>query len=535
MFKKPTSVPPPQPAAEPWHVLVVDDEPEVHSITRLTLSDFEYLGRPLRFLCAASGAEAREILAREPDVALAFVDVVMESDRAGLDLVNHIRSVRGDRNIRIILRTGQPGMAPERQVIRDFEINDYISKTQATADKLYTATLAALRAYDGLVTLERSRQQLERYRDGLETVVAATSNLFEQRSLRLFATGLLQQLSGMLAGSNQSMIVRTHGLTVVQTGSGYEVLAKAGRFEEAAADPLSPSIVERLDASLQARRSMIDGDVFVGYFPTKSGIANLIYLDGVRGGEAVDLRLLDIFSKNISIAFENLYLDREMLDTQAEIIATLGDVVETRSMETANHVRRVAHLSSMLGCAAGLDDDQCALLHAAAPMHDIGKVAIPDSILLKPGPLTDIEWERMKDHARIGEDLFGQSHRPMLRAAAVIAGQHHEKYDGTGYPRGLAGEDIHIFARIVALVDVFDALSHRRCYKEPWPLERVINELRSQRGRHFDPALVDCLIDHIDAAVAIFERYPDAEASQPPCAADTTGCRCTLAAARAAH
>ncbi|MEF7612435.1 DUF3369 domain-containing protein [Aquincola sp. MAHUQ-54] len=510
MFKKPAPSPDaPAAAVPPWRVLVVDDAAEVHSITRLTLSDFEYLGRPLAFLGATSAAEARELLAATTDIALAFIDVVMETDHAGLDLVTHIRNVLGDRNMRIILRTGQPGMAPERQVIRDFEINDYMNKTQASADKLYTSTLAALRAYDGLVTLERSRRQLECYRDGLETVIEATSNLFEQRSLRLFASGLLRQLSAMLAGAHQSMIVRAHGVSVMQTGSGFEVLAKAGRFDDPQADPLSPQVAQRLQACMARQRSAFDGDTFVGYFPTRSGVTNLIYLDGVQGAGAVDMRLLDIFSKNISIAFENLYLDREVRETQAEIIATLGDVVETRSKETANHVRRVAHLSALLGAAAGLDEEHCSLLLAASPMHDVGKVAIPDSILLKPGPLTDDEWVCMKEHARIGEEVFGRSTRPMLRAAAIIAGQHHEKYDGTGYPRGLRGEEIHIFARIVALVDVFDALAHARCYKPAWPMDRVLQLLRDERGRHFDPQLVDCLLAEMDAVLDVLARYPD--------------------------
>lgn len=515
MFKKPSTASTPataRAAVVPWRVLIVDDEPEVHSITRLTLSDFEFQGRPIEFIGAASGREARELLTREHDIALALVDVVMESEHAGLELVNHIRNERRELNMRIILRTGQPGTAPERQVIRDFEINDYMNKTQATADKLYTAVLTALRAYDGLVTVERARQQLERYRQGLETVIEATSNLFEQRSLGMFATGLLRQLGAMLAGSSQSMIVRTNGVSVVQTAEGFEVLAKAGRFEDPLINPLSAEVVERLKTCMAGERTLIEGDVFVGYFPTKTGIVNLIYLDGIKHTEAVDLRLLDIFSKNISIAFENLYLDREMLDTQSEMISTLGDVVETRSKEAANHVRRVAHLAQMLACAMGLDDEQCSLIYVASPMHDVGKVAIPDSVLLKPGPLTDLEWEQMKQHARIGEELFGRSKRPMLRAAATIAGQHHERFDGSGYPRGLAGEDIHVFARIVALVDVFDALTHKRCYKEPWPLERVLDELKSQRGRHFDPRVVDCLLDNLDGALAILARYPDVEA-----------------------
>lgn len=526
MFKKRTT---PAAAAavttEPWRILLVDDEPEVHSITRLTLGDVEYLGRPLEFLSARSAAEARALLVDAQDIAVAFVDVVMETDRAGLDLVEHIRRDRGDMAMQIVLRTGQPGMAPERQVIREFEINDYLAKTMASADKLYTSTMAALRAYERIRSLQRSREQIERYRDGLETVIDATANLFELRSLRNFASGLLRQLGAMLSGGHQSLIVRAHGVTVMQSGGGFEILARAGRFEGDGDGSLAPEVVQRLERCLAQRRTLLDGDHFVGYFPTNIGIVNLIYLDGVNQDGTVDLRLLDIFSRNISIAFENLYLDRELRETQSELIAMLGDVVETRSNEAANHVRRVSHLAAMLAEAAGLDDEACAIVEAAAPMHDVGKIAIPDHILLKPGALTDAEWGVMRDHARIGQDLLGRSQRPLLHAASIIAGQHHEKYDGSGYPNQLAGERIHPYARIVAIVDVFDALLHPRCYKPAWPIDRVLAHLKEQRGRHFDPVLVDRLIERLDAALAIVARYPDHSTAASPGASDAAPAR----------
>jgi HD-GYP domain-containing protein (c-di-GMP phosphodiesterase class II) len=452
----------------------------------------------------------------------------MERDTAGLDLVNHIRNDLGNRDMRIVLRTGQPGVAPERDVIRDFEINEYMNKTHATADKLYSCTLAALRAYDDIITLKRSRQQLERYRDGLELVIEASANLFEQRSLRIFARGLLHQLSALLMPIRQTMVVRAshadgssgaNGVTVVQTATGFEVLARAGRFDQGdvnaspeAESELSPEVVQSLNECMTAKRTLVQGNVFVGYFPTKRGITNLIYLDGVAGADALDFKLIDVFSKNISIAFENLYLDREIADTQIDIIATLGDVVETRSGDTANHVKRVAHLASMLGEAMGLSEDDCQLLYMASPMHDIGKVAIPDSILLKKGGLDAEEWAHMKRHAEIGQNIFARSSRPLFQAAAVIAGQHHEKYDGTGYPNGLKGESIHIFARIVALVDVFDALVNKRSYKESWPMEQVVVFIQAGSGSHFDPVLVDFLINNLDWAKRQMAKFPDGQA-----------------------
>jgi response regulator RpfG family c-di-GMP phosphodiesterase len=145
----------------------------------------------------------------------------------------------------------------------------------------------------------------------------------------------------------------------------------------------------------------------------------------------------------------------------------------------------------------------------AAPMHDIGKIATPDAVLLKPGKLTPDEWDIMKQHPTVGLSILDGSSRPILKAAAVIAHQHHEKYDGTGYPQGLKGEAIHRFARIVAVADVFDALSHKRCYKDAWPISQVKEHLREVAGHHLDPKYVDVLIANMDKAVAINERWPD--------------------------
>jgi len=149
------------------------------------------------------------------------------------------------------------------------------------------------------------------------------------------------------------------------------------------------------------------------------------------------------------------------------------------------------------------------VLRHAAPMHDIGKIATPDAVLLKPGKLDAAEWEIMKQHPTVGLSILDGSQRPILKAAAVIAHQHHEKYDGSGYPQGLKGENIHLYARIVAVADVFDALMHKRCYKEAWPVEQVVAHLREVAGHHLDPVYVEHLCANIDKALAINERFPD--------------------------
>ena len=232
-------------------------------------------------------------------------------------------------------------------------------------------------------------------------------------------------------------------------------------------------------------------------------------LKGVEEISEIDAKLLEVFCSGVAIAFDNILLTQEITDTQAELILRLGDVVESRSNEAGNHVRRMSEICHLLAAASGMSEDETAVLRHAAPMHDIGKIATPDAVLLKPGKLDAAEWEIMKQHPAVGLSILDGSQRPILKAAAVIAHQHHEKYDGSGYPQGLKGQDIHLYARIVAVADVFDALMHKRCYKEAWPVEQVVAHLREVAGKHLDPVYVELLCKHIDKALAINERFPD--------------------------
>lgn len=191
------------------------------------------------------------------------------------------------------------------------------------------------------------------------------------------------------------------------------------------------------------------------------------------------------------MAYEIDNLNSEIIETQKEIIFTMGAIGESRSKETGNHVKRVAEYSRILAIESGLNDIEADILKQASPMHDIGKVGIPDSILNKPGRLTPDEREVMNTHAELGYEMLKNSERDILKAAAIVAYEHHEKWDGTGYPNKKIGKDIHIYGRITAIADVFDALGSERVYKETWTDERIFQLLREERGKHFDPQLVD--------------------------------------------
>jgi len=206
---------------------------------------------------------------------------------------------------------------------------------------------------------------------------------------------------------------------------------------------------------------------------------------------------------------EIVKVHEELEDTQKEIINTMGEVGESRSQETGNHVRRVAYYSKKLAHLVGLSDEDTELLYSVSPMHDLGKVGIPDSILKKPGKLTEVEFEIMKTHAEIGFNILKNSKRSILQTAAIVAYTHHEKWDGSGYPNALAGEDIHIFGRITAIADVFDALGSDRIYKKSWPLEKIIRLFKEERGKHFDPRLVDIFLENLDDFLVIRDHFKD--------------------------
>lgn len=224
------------------------------------------------------------------------------------------------------------------------------------------------------------------------------------------------------------------------------------------------------------------------------------------------LEIKGIAKEKIILAyFSNVTQMMELRDeietTQAEVIYTMGEIGETRSQETGNHVKRVALYSEKLALLYGLPKEEAALLRMASPMHDIGKVAIPDDILNAPRKLTDEEFEVMKTHTTLGHQMLSGSKQKTFQAAAIVAHEHHEKFDGSGYPQALKGEDIHIFGRITALVDVFDALISERVYKGAWEMNDILALFYKESGKHFDPKLVSLFVANLDTFLAIHQRY----------------------------
>jgi HD-GYP domain-containing protein (c-di-GMP phosphodiesterase class II)/phosphoribosyl 1,2-cyclic phosphodiesterase len=225
--------------------------------------------------------------------------------------------------------------------------------------------------------------------------------------------------------------------------------------------------------------------------------------------DARDMERLTLASTYAAETLISAKLAMEIEETQKEVVFTMGSIGESRSKETGNHVKRVAEYSKLLALAYGLGADEAELLKQASPMHDIGKIAIPDSILNKPGRFDENERHIMDTHAELGYKMIKNSQRPLLKAAAIVAYEHHEKWDGSGYPQGLSGEKIHIYGRITALADVFDALGSDRVYKKAWSDEKIFQLLRDERGKHFDPILIDLFFENLEKIKEVRKTFKD--------------------------
>ncbi|MDH5748270.1 MAG: response regulator [Rhodospirillales bacterium] len=230
----------------------------------------------------------------------------------------------------------------------------------------------------------------------------------------------------------------------------------------------------------------------------------------------LEVRILYNFQRDMNEILEEKVRERtqELTDTRLEIIRRLGRAGEYRDNETGMHVIRMSKSCQALALGAGLSEETAEMILNASPMHDVGKIGIPDGILLKPGKLTAEEWETMKTHSEIGADILDEHSSEMIQMAQRIALTHHEKWDGSGYPKGLKGEEIPIEGRIAAVCDVFDALTSDRPYKKAWPIQDAINHINENSGSHFDPRLVEIFNKVLPEILRIREQHMDEESSE---------------------
>ena len=481
----------------PWILLVVDDEESVHQVTRLALRDLVYDGRSLSILSAHSAAQARKILEDTPGIAVILLDVVMETDHAGLELARYIRQDLNNHDCRIVLRTGQPGQAPEMDIISTYDINDYKDKTELTAQKLYTLMLACLRSYRDIEVLHNSRS-------GLQNVIQAARAILQKQTVELFLEAAQEHLCGLL--NLDPSIVYLFEVSAFQYQDNRFVRVGTASPDVSAATPIGPGDpVSLLLNRSQAQKESCFEDYSVVVYCRGYSRNFLFYLHSPRLLTSLDRSLLSLLSENLNIALENIDLNEKARESQQDMIYRMGELVETHSPNAGSHVRRVALYSELLARLAGLQDVDVDMIRRSSPLHDLGKIGIPDKVLNKPGKLDSEEWTLMKSHAELGYQMLSGSGSALLEAGAIISLSHHEHWDGSGYPKGLKGEDIPILGRITALADVFDALGTNRCYKGEWEVEAIVSYIEARSGLDFDPRLVELFRQNLDLFLEIRE------------------------------
>ncbi len=602
-----------------WKMLVADDEEAVHALTKTVLSDFTYQDKSLEILSAYSGKETLDMLANEDDIVLVLLDVVMETDDAGLVVVKKLREELNNNLTQVILRTGHAGKAPELEIVKNYAINDYNEKTELTSQKLFTAIITAIRSYENIKSLAKNQDKITELNHDLNKSVqsfdkSVMASKVDDNDTITYVSEAFCNVTGYskeeLLGNKMEMVrhpdldqqTRKELLESYSQHKSWigelQYMSKnkktlwvyGNRFPEfdnnnnflhfmtIFEDITHKKEVEKLnhemngllstfDESVIASKTDIDGNIIyvsqafckisgydknellgnqhsiIKHENTKSHFYNNLWStikskkiwtgeiqDKSKDGTSYWLRTVitpeydvkgnflayaavseDVTAKkHIEEAKKEIeLLNLEIEDTQKEVVFRMGAIGEARSKETGMHVKRVAEYSKLFALYLDIPKEKAEILKQASPMHDIGKVAIPDNILNKPGKLTVEEFEIMKTHAQLGYEMLEGSNKAILKVAAIVAHEHHEKWDGTGYPRSLKGKDIHIYGRITAVADVFDALGSERVYKKAWDDDKIFDYFQEHKGSQFDPSIIDILFERFDEFDKIREEFKD--------------------------
>jgi PAS domain S-box-containing protein len=458
-------------------ILYVEDQPSIREYVKIILSVNEHW----QITFASNGKEAFELYQKK-DFNIVITDMMMPIMN-GFELITEIQKIEPKQ---IIIMAS--GLEDKDDLIKaiDLKVNSFIPKP-IDSNKLLTTINDAINLYIQKEELKRTRLLLEQYKHAIdESTILSKADL-----------------NGRITYANNAFCRHSQYEKEELIGKSHNIVRHPDTNKE-----IYKNLWETITAKKQWRGTIKnrakDGSTYVVdalILPILDTEGNISEYIGVRHDITELEQYRDDLEGQLSTAV------KEIVDTQKEVVFTMGAIGELRSKETGHHVKRVAEYSYLLARLVGLDEDEAQTLKQASPMHDIGKVAVPDAILNKPGKLTKEEFEVIKNHAELGYEMLKYSKRDLLKAAAIVAYEHHEKWDGTGYPNAKSGENIHIYGRITAIADVFDALGHDRCYKKAWPLEKIYEFFKDGRSKHFDPQLIDLFFENIDEFLDIRSRY----------------------------
>lgn len=453
-----------------YKILVVDDSKTIHAELGQLISEITIEGMELEVEHAYGYNDFYKVFVPEK-YALVLTDLVMEEDDSGIKVINHVRHKFYDKKTRIVLMTSNPEKIPSDFLTKDYDVNAYIDKNKTTEFMTKLTIISMLRTYKDINALETAVTSLE----------MVTSHAQEMDLPELLINAFFQ-LRTFLSLKDSSISI-----------SG-KILLNGKRI-------FPPSNIKQDNSSLENSYTF-------RIQPQSNEVQFAIYTS--RPLFKLEKQYAESLLKNLEHSMKH-----QSPQLEEGLVIMLSKIVEVRSEETGDHVNRVADISYLLAEGYGFSSDEAKILKAASALHDIGKIGIPDHILNKPAKLDEKEFAIMKEHSLIGFELLRNMDLKVFEIGAVVALQHHEKWDGTGYPYGLEGDEISLEARIVQVADVFEALTHNRCYRPAWSIERAVEYMNQMKARQFDPAIIDIfnerLKDIIDIAVNSEEESQETE------------------------
>lgn len=496
-------------ALPPWTVLVVDPDDRVQAETRAALSGFIFDGRGLELLTARSAAEARDLLARHRAIVVVMTELMLETPQAGLDLIAHVRGELRNQQVRIVVRTGHPEIASERALMTSHDINDYRLKSDTGADQVWTSLTGALRAYASIAALAVKRTWLARF-------LMATAGLVRLRTPEQFYGGVLPRLATLPGSGRDALLMTFEKQPAVEVQ--LVVRAGTGRFSGRSGADVPPDVRARVVAALETLNAASDSDTVlepdhcVLRLRGHGDITGVILVEGRFASTTFEWQYLETFRNNVETAFENMHLLEELNAAQKASVLALATLAEYKDYGSTGHLRRIERLTTETArellrrdvFPGMVDDSFVATIGLASMLHDVGMICVPDEILTIPGELVEEDLKLIYRHAEVGHRVLLEAAGPLrgrsfLSMGAAIARGHHERYNGTGYPDGLKGEQIPLAARITAVADVFDALISDRHYRKAWPIDEAILWMGERAGSDFDPVVIEAFIEIVKA------------------------------------
>ncbi|MBF0238750.1 MAG: DUF3369 domain-containing protein [SAR324 cluster bacterium] len=464
-------------ATQKWKVLIVDDAEEIHLLTKMVLRNFTFMNRGLEFISAYSGAESRKIILQHSDIAVILLDVVMEEDDSGLKVVRFLRNELQNQLVRIVLRTGQPGQAPEEKVIVEYDINDYKAKTELTAPKLFTTMFSALRSYRDLMTIENNRRSLEK-------IIESSCNLYNLPSMRKFASGSLSQIVSILNLSPHS--IYCHVSNSLQKPA-FDIIAATGKYETQVHNNLSEILnVTALNDCLSVvhnQKNMYSDHHYIGYFQGQNLGSSILFLESQNELTQTDWQLLDFFSLHIKTAYSNLDVKHQLVC----VLERFMNIMEEFS-RNQNHFEKISHFfnkapqyAHMLALRYGLSEDEAKHLKNAASVYHLRQLLLPSTSQI-------ISAQTTEDYSSF------------IQSAITITLQT-QAYQAQGVLQVLNNE-LHLYTKIVALANDLTEVINSSSQGDR-DLDSIKSKLLALPGTRHDPELMSLLLEHLDVFLEV--------------------------------